>query len=219
MAMRHLTVYGDSIAAGYGAPLGHGFVPRLASLTAQKNGDSILPYFNFGQSGMTTFALQSALIYNDSWLWGVTKATTICVLIGGDDIIDDLPILLSRKKAELEKALLASVIAYRSIVLEIRRRTRAPLIIGTIYNPYPNTPLAEIVIDTYNQTVIIPAATSTGASIAPIHSAFSGNQAALIQGYRTGVAGQSGRNGVLFPIHPNTHGHQVIAETFASIIS
>ncbi|MCI0183315.1 MAG: SGNH/GDSL hydrolase family protein [Acidibacillus sp.] len=216
--MRHLTVYGDSIAAGYGAPPGQGFVPRLASLAAQKNHNPALPYFNFGQSGMTTFALQSAFHHNDAWIGGLHRATTICVLIGGDDIIDDLPILLSRNKQAIEKALVASVIAYRAMLLDIRRQTKAPLAVGTIYNPYPGTALAETAISTYNEIVVIPAAQATGASIAPIHSAFAGNQAGLIDGYSTGIAGQPGRNGVAFPIHPNTRGHQVIAETFASVI-
>ncbi|PWI57934.1 SGNH/GDSL hydrolase family protein [Sulfoacidibacillus thermotolerans] len=216
--MKHLTAYGDSIVAGYGAPLGHGFVPQLATLLAQKRKSVALPFFNLGQSGMTTFALQSALIYNEAFAESLVDAASICLLIGGDDLIDDLPILLSQNEKEIELALTSSKFEYMKTLIEMKKRTTTPIAVGTIYNPYPATDLAETVVRLYNDLVVIPSAHAVGALIAPIYSAFSGKQPILIEGYSGGIAGKPGRQGVTFPIHPNARGHQVIAEVFASVL-
>ena len=224
--MRHLTVYGDSIAAGYGARSGAGFVPRLAALEAAKaarastaeTGAATVPYLNFGQAGMTSFQLASAFVYNEPWVDGLRNSQANCVLIGGDDIINDLATLLTGNAQGMRRALAASAAAYRRSLARIRRISKAPLAVGTIYNPYPETPLAVSVIDAYNRLVIEPAAATAGAVIAPVHAAFAGNQAALIYGYGGGVAGRPGSGGIAFPVHPNTKGHQVIADVFASVI-
>ena len=220
--MRHLTVYGDSIAAGYGTRNGFGFVPRLAALETAKSartGRGGLPYLNFGQAGMTSAQLASAFLFNEAWIGGLRNAYLICVLIGGDDIIHGLPALLSGNARDWQRALSASATAYRRTLIDIKQGSSAPLAVGTIYNPYPETPLAVTVIDAYNRLVIEPAALAAGAAVAPIHSAFAGNQPLLIDGYSTGVAGQSGRNGIAYPIHPNAKGHQAIADVFASVIA
>ncbi|MCY0876864.1 MAG: SGNH/GDSL hydrolase family protein [Firmicutes bacterium] len=215
--MKHLTVYGDSIAAGYGARPGRGFVPDLARILAVRT-RTRAPYLNFGVPGMTSYALASALVYNDAWCEGLIGCNSVCVLIGGDDLIDNLPRLLSRNRRGIAQTAKASALAYGAVLARIRARTRAPLAVGTLYNPYPATALAEEAIAAYNEAVIIPVARAAGASIAPIHEAFAGRQAALIDGFSTGVAGQPGRCGIAFPIHPNAQGHAVIAETFAPLV-
>lgn len=217
MSMKHLTVYGDSIAAGYGAAPGRGFVPDLARTVAART-RTRAPYLNFGVPGMTSYALASALVYNDAWCAGLIGCNSVCVLIGGDDLIADLPLVLSRNRRAIGQAAKASALAYSAILARIRNRTRAPLAVGTLYNPYPATPLAQEAVAAYNEGVIIPAATAAGAAIAPVHEAFAGQQAALIAGFSTGVAGQPGRCGIAFPIHPNARGHAVIADTFAPFV-
>ncbi|MCY0902438.1 MAG: SGNH/GDSL hydrolase family protein [Firmicutes bacterium] len=216
--MRHLSVYGDSIAAGYGAAPGRGFVPVLARLLAARRRQTQL-YLNFGVAGMTSYQLASALVYNDAWNGGLMRCQSVAVLIGGDDIIDNVPRLLRGGPRGLKETARASAAAYHATLHEIRRGTRAPLAVGTIYNPYPGTPLAEEVISAYNELVILPAAASAGAAVAPIHAAFSGQQALLIDGFSNGIAGRPGRGGVRFPVHPNARGHAVIAETFAPLVT
>jgi len=166
---------------------------------------------------MTSYQLASALVYNDAWCGGLIRCKNVCVLIGGDDIIDNLPRLLSGKASALQQTIKASAIAYTTTLRRIRLRTPATLAVGTLYNPYPQTALAEEVIRTYNASIIQPAALACGAAIAPIYEAFAGAQDALIDGYSTGVAGQPGRAGVYFPIHPNARGHAVIADAFAPL--
>jgi len=215
--MDHLTVYGDSIAAGYGAPPGRGFVPDLASILSARTGTAS-PYLNFGVPGMTSYALASALVYNDAWCSGLIGSNSVCVLIGGDDLIANLSRLLRGNRQAIAQTAKASAHAYAVTLARIRTRVHAPLAVGTLYNPYPATPLAQEAVTAYNEGVIIPAATTAGAAIAPIHEAFAGQQAALIEGYSTGVAGQPGRAGVAFPIHPNARGHAVIAQAFAALL-
>ncbi len=216
--MNQITVYGDSIAAGYGAPPARGFVPVLTRLCSRQMNLPI-DYRNYGQSGMTSYALSSALRFNDAWVTGGLTARTVCILIGGDDLIQNVPILLSGQRAAVERALKASAFAYAASLRRIRALTRRPLAVGTIYNPYPATKAADIAVAVYNERVILPAAALVGAAVAPIAETFSGRQAELIDGYGTGVAGAPGRNGVAFPIHPNLQGHAVIAETFLPVVA
>lgn len=212
--MRRFTIYGDSIAAGYGAPPGRGFVPRLAGLVATGDGARVT-YLNFGQSGMASWELASAMRHNDAWYDGLRTANAVCILIGGDDLLDGLPALLTDKKAGRERALARSVAAYGMVLSETRRIARATVCVGTLYNPYPNTALAAEAIAAYNDLVIAPAAARFGIPVTPVHAAFEGRQAELIDGYSTGVAGVPGRYGIPYPIHPNARGHLAIAEAFA----
>ncbi|KUO96609.1 GDSL-type esterase/lipase family protein [Ferroacidibacillus organovorans] len=137
--MNQITVYGDSIAAGYGAPPTRGFVPVLTRLCSRQV-NLPLDYRNYGQPGMTSYALSSALRFNDAWITGGLTAQIICVLIGGDDLIQNVPILLSLQRAEVERALKASAFAYANSLRRIRALTRHPLAVGTLYNPYPARP-------------------------------------------------------------------------------
>lgn len=216
--MQYLTVLGDSIAAGYGTRPNRGFVPVLASLLAVKTRKTV-PFMNFGEAGMTSSQLASALIYQDAWVQGVSRASHICILIGGDDVIQSVPAILAREKTTAEAMMLGSVKAYATLMRRVRQQNKGPLIAGTLYNPYPNSPIANEGILAYNRNIIEPAALAVGAIIAPIGSAFAGHQAEFIEGYRTGIAGQPGQDGIAFPIHPNAQGHRVIAEVFVQCLT
>lgn len=211
----HLSVYGDSIAAGEGAPPGMGFVPELARLSAVQRRNAVT-FFNFGQSGMTSGDLASAFAQNDAWLDGLMQADTVCLLIGGDDLIRSIPLLLTANRRGLERTLLDSAAHWRRILAVVRRHSHGPVAVGTLYDPFPATPAAARAVAAYNECVIAPAAAASGAALAPVHQAFSGRQSALIDGYANGRAGAPGRDGVAHPVHPNARGHAVIARVFAS---
>lgn len=212
---RHVSVYGDSIAYGVGAPEGYGFVPVLATLLAQRQRQRV-PYLNFGVSGMTSIQLASAFYGLDAWLLGLHKAATVCILIGGDDIIADIPVLLTKNRQQIQAALVQSQLAYQSILRTVRNVTRCPIVVGTIYNPFPNTELAQYVINTFNAVVIESSASRYQIPVAPIHDAFSGHQAQLIDGYTNGVALSKSSRGESVPVHPNARGHRVVADVFAA---
>jgi len=215
--MGPLTVYGDSIAVGVGTSPDRGCVPVLAHLLARRQ-QRVQRFFNFGQSGLTSWDLASGLSQIDAWAEAIPDSAAIGVIVGGDDVIRDIPILLQGRQAADRALLLRSRVAYRSALQLLCTRRRCPIAVATVYNPFPNTPLAQQVIDLYNEQVILPAAAATGTAVAPVHAAFAGNQAALIHGYRTGVAGAPGSQGVRYPVHPNSTGHRVIAETFVACL-
>ncbi len=216
-----LSVYGDSIAAAFGLSPIQGFVPKLANHLATSTG-RYTNYLNFAQDGMTSWDLAGALEDQIDWRDGLRAAQTICVLIGGDDLIHDLPVLLHHpSNAAIKRAMATSRAAYLSLLSTVtsvkNRRTR--IAVGTIYNPFPNTPIAAEAIQLYNEAIIVPIANQFGIPIAPVHQAFAGNELPLIRGYSNGVAGSPGRSGIRYPIHPSAEGQSVIANVFADAIA
>ena len=215
-----LSVYGDSIATAYGLRPAQGFVPKLANNFATFS-KRYANYINFAQDGMTSWDLASALGYHIDWRAGLREADTICILIGGDDLIQALPLwLTSSSKSAVQRALIYSRQAYFSVIstavsLQKRQSTMA---IGTIYNPFPNTPVAAEAINLYNEQIIVPAAQKFSVPIAPVHAAFAGSEPQLIRGYSNGVAGSSNKHSAQIPIHPNAQGQSVIAGVFADAL-
>ena len=215
-----LSVYGDSIAAAYGLRPRQGFVPKLASNLASFS-KRYANYVNFAQNGMTSWDLASAFMDHIDWRAGLREADTICILIGGDDLIRDLPLLLSSSsKTAVQRALLYSGQAYASLVATAvtLRKKQSHIAIGTIYNPFPNTPIAAEAINLYNEQIIVPAAQKFGVPIAPVHAAFAGSEPQLIQGYSNGIAGSPGTHGIRIPIHPSAQGQSAIAGVFADTL-
>ena len=216
-----LSVYGDSIAAAFGLPPIKGFVPKLASSLATSTGQ-YTNYMNFAQDGMTSWDLAGALEDQIDWRDGLHAAQTVCILIGGDDLIHDLPILIQHASNNaVKRALATSRAAYFSLLataVAVKNR-RSRIAVGTIYNPFPNTPIAAEAINLYNEAIIVPTASRFGIPIAPVHQAFFGNEPQLIKGYSNGVAGSSGRSGIRYPIHPNAEGQSVIAGVFAAALA
>ncbi len=216
----HLSVYGDSIAAAYGLNPAQGFVPKLANHLSTYS-QTVTRYFNFGQDGMTSWELASAFLNHADWWDGLRGASAICILIGGDDLIQEAAILLGAHSDRAQKRTFArSRTAYLALLAAASslKNKSARLAVGTLYNPFPQTPAAEAAINLYNTQIILPAAKRYGVPVAPIHAAFAGAQAELILGYKTGVAGTPGNHGVRYPIHPNAHGQTVIAGAFASTL-
>lgn len=216
-----LSVYGDSIAVAYGLPPQQGFVPKLARRMANSN-HRYTNYANFGQDGMTSWDLASAFADHADWRDGLASAAAICILIGGDDLIRDLPILLQTpSKGAAHKAMLVSQKAYLTLLASAvaLKNRRACIAVGTVYNPFPHTPIAAEAVNIYNDSVIATAARQFSVPIAPIHQAFSGNEPPLIRGYSNGVAGAPGRNGIRYPIHPSAEGQSVIANVFATTLA
>ena len=139
----------------------------------------------------------------------VAEAQTITLFIGGDDIGDAALAVAEGAPIHIIESAIQSYATHTTRMLKsISRVSKAHVIVCTQYNPFPNTPAASTSIDALNM-VTTRIATATGASVAPVHAWFAGNQAALIAGYRTGRI-QDALRGVL-PIHPNNEGHSVIA--------
>ncbi len=224
--MPTLSVYGDSVAYGIGAPPHLGFVPQLAALQAnQAAPPKRVPFRNYGISGMTSYELASALQDNESFQAGILSGKNIAIYIGGDDLLTAAPaLLLARGNAValLERLYAKSGRAMGIIMANIALMTRSThkaCAIGTLYNPFPAlAPVAEA-IATYNARVLIPNARRYGIAVADIASAFEGRQALLIAGFRSGNPLDALRMHQTPAIHPNIQGHHVIAEQFANVLS
>ena len=223
--MHTLSVYGDSVAYGIGAPPHLGFVPQLAALQAnQAVPPKRVPFRNYGISGMTSYELASALQDNDSFQAGILSGKNIAIFIGGDDLLTAAPALLlagSNAVALLERLYANSGRAMGMIMAIIAHTTRThkACAIGTLYNPFPALAPVAQAITTYNTHVLIPNARRYGIAVADIASAFEGRQASLIAGFRSGNPLDALRMHQTPAIHPNVQGHHVIAEQFAIALS
>ena len=215
-----LSAYGDSITAAYGLLPAQGFVPKLANRLSSFSGNPT-HYFNFGQDGMTSWDLASAFRDHADWRDGLGAASAICILIGGDDLIQDLPVMLSSPSGRVIKQVFEfSRRAYASLLgtaATLKKKT-ALLAVGTLYNPFPQTSAAVESVNLYNETIIVQVARQFGVPIAPVHEVFAGSEAELIRGYRNGEAGAPGKGGVRYPVHPNPRGQSAIATAFASTL-
>lgn len=215
--MRHFTAYGDSIAAGYGAPPFRGFVPQLSKIATSAYGRQV-PFANLGIPGMTSYGLAAALAENPSLLLTLAQSSSAVILIGGDDLVTAIPAVASSGMRGVADALRRSAIAYRRIVQTAAAHLSGPLAVGTLYNPYPASPIAEQAVVEYNETVILPSAALAGAAVAPVYEVFSGRQSQYIAGYRDGIIGRPGLRGIRHPVHPNAAGHLAIARAFAPFV-
>jgi lysophospholipase L1-like esterase len=92
----------------------------------------------------------------------------------------------------------------------IKQISSAKIILCTQYNPFPNSPIAISSIKSLNQ-ITKAAAIYYGTELAPIHLAYSGSEALLIQGYNGGRI-EDVFNGATPPIHPNNAGQRVAAD-------
>jgi lysophospholipase L1-like esterase len=214
--MSEFVVYGDSIPAGYGVPYACSFVPIMQRQLSSKTRS--VRAVNLSIPGLNTFDFLEMTACGEGFSF-LPASSFVVVFIGGNDLIAALPLLLSEGKRTLFRLLPDWQQAFRRSLQLIRRRTNAPLLVGTLYNPFPNSPIAGEAVSLYNAQVILPAAKSVHACPVPIYEAFLGREAALIQGYSTGIAGDPGRQGVEHPVHPNCAGHQVIAREFLHALS
>jgi lysophospholipase L1-like esterase len=98
-------------------------------------------------------------------------------------------------------------------MVETVRQPGATVVIGTIYNPFPNSVLAEEYMDTVNKS-ILRVAEQHNLAVADVRSLFRNQEDKYIKGYKQGVLRDMRLIGN--PIHPNDAGHQAIAGSFLS---
>lgn len=211
--MSHFIVYGDSVASGYGVPPGKGFVNDLTASLRRHSPNQYA--INLSAPGWTTSQVTAVI---ESSLPQLTSADFIGIYVGGDDLIQSAPRLLSQPRSTLPILIRTSQARYIRMLKMIRRYSKKPILVGSIYNPYPNTPEACVAIQSFNSRVIEPAARAIGARIAPVAEAFNGAQSHLIAGFSDGRVLSPGQNGIRFPVHPNSAGCRVIANAYVSVL-
>ncbi|GIM45790.1 lipase [Collibacillus ludicampi] len=214
--MAFFVTYGDSVPAGYGVPIACNFISVIQKRLSSSRNHPVQA-INLSIPGLNTFGLLEMLASGDGMAL-LPSSSFIIVYIGGNDLIDSLPLLLSKGKRVLPKVIQMSQQIFTRTLQVIHRHTRSPILVGTLYNPFPNSPIAVEAVSLYNQQVIIPAAQAAYTRIVPVNEAFLGRESVLIQGYSSGIAGQHGTHGIEYPIHPNLAGHRVIAEQFLNCL-
>ncbi|WP_203114986.1 SGNH/GDSL hydrolase family protein [Alicyclobacillus sp. TC] len=202
---------GDSITYGYSATNpNHNFV----SLIHRKGFSPIQPnLFILARPGWTSKQLLKSILRTPEVIWDETRYVTLW--IGGNDAIRAMPFVLSgdfaplRRVAERLRANLSSMIQHI-------RRPKMQIYVANLYNPFPNSHLAEEAIHLLNDA-IAGVARQEGVKLVDMYRSLHGRESLAIEGYRRGVLQDVRLRGN--PIHPNDDGHRWIAETWLKAIS
>lgn len=207
--MSHFLVYGDSVPAGSGVSPQCNFVSLLQTHLSRAH--PFLQGYNFSVPGLDSPGLYQ-LLSHGTGLDLVPSASFLVVYIGGNDLLAGLPHFLTRGARSIPAMVQHSRQALQRSLCLLRRLSGAPLLCGTLYNPYPQIPLAVAAVTLYNERAILPAARAAHARVVPIYEAFLGQETLLLQ--KSFVNGRAGGSVDPASVHPNGRGHSVIARLF-----
>lgn len=209
------TALGDSITAGELATSPARAYPSLVTQNLRQHRRG---WFGevLAEPGWTSQTLNAAVWENGPI--PLRESNVITIWVGGDNLADAALAMLSGARPTILKRSLAGYMqSLRALIVGIRRVSRAGVVVCTQYNPFPNTPIAAQGIAALNEATRAVAA-ATSAAVAPVDEWFTGRQAELIAGYRTGRVQDVFRS-VPVPIHPNNRGHRVIADGLTPIVA
>lgn len=190
------TAVGDSLTFGLGAFPGSGFVPLYRRLAEEHLGQFV-GYDNFGINGLTSGGLYEQLTRDPFVRNRLSEAQLITLSIGGNDLIRAAKSAGGRTdRKQLERSLnyckqkaAASITAIR----RLKENGRQPYVLRAVglYNPYPEWTEAGEYVMRYNEFI------GARVTTADVYSRFAGREKDLLS---------------LDGLHPNSRGHQVIAE-------
>jgi lysophospholipase L1-like esterase len=197
---------GDSITYGYCASSQKmRYVNRIqAALSKQER----VNVFVRAKPGWTSRQLLKSLKDVPECIWGEARLVTI--LVGGNDFLKAMPWLLDGNRGRLLRVA-NQVQDNLTRIVETVRSPQSTIIIGTMYNPFPNSLVAQECIETLNQ-VISHVATREHLVLADIRNRYFGNEQQYVDCYKRGQLRDFRiRNN---PIHPNDQGHEAISRVF-----
>jgi len=169
----------------------------------------------FAYPGWTSTDLRLALAERD--YSPVRDSDMASIWIGGDNLIAaGLLILKGAGTQAIPKLLSQYENDVTAIVKDIRRSSKASIVLCTQYNPFPNSPLAVQAIQSLNG-ITQRMASRYRTKLAPAHQWFAGNQAELIAGYRNGRLEDVSEGSL--PVHPNDKGQMRIARGLTPLIA
>jgi acyl-CoA thioesterase I len=204
---------GDSITVGVDASSRYSAYPWLIKSRLIQQLSPPVGLGIIARSGWSSTALMTALFNQDPDR--IRRTNVIIIWIGGVDMLNAGRAILKGKDANL---LTLHLTRYKqnltTMIRGIKQISRAKIILCTQYNPFPNSPIAINGIQSLNQ-IIKEAAASFCTDLAPIHSAFSGSEHLLIQGYNSGRI-EDVFDAASPPIHPNNEGQLVAADVIYS---
>lgn len=197
---------GDSITYGYSASEEDlGFVHQIKR--ALNRQDRVNLYLH-AKPGWTSGQLCKSLKKVPDCIWSEAKVITL--LIGGNDLIKSAPWLLDTRSSRITR-ITERFSENLTEIVRIIRRPQVKIIIGTIYNPFPNSPLVDKYTQQMNR-VIESIAHRERLILADINKRFYRKEHLYIEGFRRGVLKDFKLIGN--PIHPNDKGHKAIASAY-----
>lgn len=200
---------GDSITYGYDASKDSAsYVRRFVRALSGK--EKVNLYLH-AKPGWTSKHLVKTLPKAPECIFDEAKLVTI--LVGGNDLLRASPWLLNGSHKNVYSVAQRVQDNLEEIVGMVKRKTNT-LIIGTLYNPFPNSVLAEEYMDTVNKA-ILKIAHQHHIRIADIRRVFHQREHMLIEGYKRGILKDMRFRGN--PIHPNDTGHAAIAREFLRV--
>jgi lysophospholipase L1-like esterase len=197
---------GDSITYGYEASTGDAaYVARFVKFLSRNQSVNL---FVHAKPGWTSKHLVKSLPKVPDCIW--KEAQLITVMMGGNDLLRASPWLLSGTAKNVQKVAQRFQHNLERIVATVRQ-PRTTCIIATLYNPFPNSALAEECIGLINQS-ILHIANQYQLAVADVRNVFRNREQRYIKGYKQGSIRDMRLIGN--PIHPNDEGHAAIAREF-----
>lgn len=210
--MYNYLALGDSITVGVGAPHRFGYVNILASYL--RNIHPIVYTKKIARNGWKSEDLLSAIYKNSLNQQYISTANLITLYIGGNNLsFAFIKARLSKSPRPLFEAISRFAVQFNYLIQIIQTHTQAPLLTATLYNPFPNSPLASQFIHQINH-VITSISQANSVPTANVFDAFLGKEYALVDGYCDGKLENFVPLLQKNPIHPNQWGHKVIADVF-----
>jgi lysophospholipase L1-like esterase len=197
---------GDSITYGYEASTDDAaYVARFVEYLSKNRSVNL---FVHAKPGWTSKHLVKSLPKVPDCIW--KEAQLITVMMGGNDLLRASPWLLSGTAKNIQKVAQRFQDNLERIVHTVRQ-PRTTCIIATLYNPFPNSELAEECIGIMNQS-ILHIAKQYQLAVADVRNVFRNREQRYIKGYKQGSIRDMRWIGN--PIHPNDEGHAAIAKAF-----
>lgn len=194
---------GDSITHGYCATDDtNSYVSRIRSALSKQGPVSL---YLLAKPGWTSRQLLKVMRSTPSCIWDEARLVTI--VVGGNDILKAAPWLIDGNTSRMIKV---ADKLYENLteIVRLIKRPQSTIVLGTLYNPFPNSMLCEEFTDILNKSIRLVAQREK-VGLADIRQQFRNHEQQLVDGYRRGQIRDIRIRGN--PIHPNDHGHEAIA--------
>ncbi|QQE78492.1 SGNH/GDSL hydrolase family protein [Alicyclobacillus sp. SO9] len=196
---------GDSITYGYASSTEETrFAGRVVSSLSKQ--DKVNLYVH-AKPGWTSRRLLKTLQDVPKCIWD--EAQLITIMVGGNDLLKALPWLIDGKLRHLGQV---TRNLHRNLteIVRLVKRPQSKIVLATIYNPFPNSAVAEECVEALNKAIRL-VVRQEDLILADVRQQFFSREHHFVGGYRRGLV----RDFRIFgnPIHPNDEGHLEIART------